>query len=90
MPWQSIPGALLIVLGGGYAVLPKDWIEERLHLDPDAGSGLVEASIPLALIAAGAGLIVHAVLTRRAARRRTAPDAARRTALAAGVAGTDE
>ena len=67
--WQFILGAVLVVLGAGYAVLPKDWIEQALHLDPDGGNGLVEVLVPLALVAAGTALGLRAILGRRIAGR---------------------
>jgi hypothetical protein len=70
--WQSILGIGLITLGGCYALLPRDWIEERLHIDPDAGSGRVESLVSAALIAIGATLVVRTVLARRAVPQRVA------------------
>jgi hypothetical protein len=73
--WQIILGAVLVALGGGYAVLPKDWIEQVLHLDPDGGNGVIEMLLPLALLAAGAALVLRAALRRRATAATTAPSA---------------
>jgi len=65
-------GGLLIALGLIFAVLPKQWIEEVLGFEPDAGSGLLEfalASIPIII---GAACIAVA-LVRAGGADRQAP-----------------
>jgi hypothetical protein len=82
--WPFTIGAVLILLGAGYAVLPEDWIEATLHVEPDGGNGLLEVLLPVLLAAAGAGLTLRSLLARRAARAATAGEGLGSRATSAG------
>lgn len=67
--WVFFTGALLLVVGVTLSLLPRDWIEETFAVDPDAGSGAVEALIDAVPIILGLGLLAVAFGLR--ARRRS-------------------
>jgi hypothetical protein len=52
-----VTGLGLAIVGILYAALPLDWIEERYHVSPDGGSGVLEVLIPVALIGSGIALV---------------------------------
>jgi apolipoprotein N-acyltransferase len=56
----------LVVLGVAVAFLPKDWIEETVAFEPDAGNGIVELAIVLVPIVIGIALAVRVWLAVRA------------------------
>lgn len=62
-------GSLVLILGVLLATLPKDWIEETIGIDPDAGSGTLELVIALGAIVVGLALIVPVAFRRVRARR---------------------
>ena len=66
---QAGIGLLLLILGVLLAALPKDWIEETVGIEPDAGSGALELMILLGAIVVGLALIVPVALRRVRARR---------------------
>ena len=66
---RVIIGCLLIVLGTTLAMLPKDWIEQTIGADPDAGSGLLEFAITVVPLAVGIALFMWALVIAGAARR---------------------
>ena len=70
---QLVIGGILIVIGIGLAALPKDWLEERFAIEPDAGNGLVELLLFLVPVVAGAALVVRGWVARRRAVRGTRP-----------------
>ena len=70
---QLVVGGLLIAIGFVLAALPKDWLEERFAIEPDAGSGLVELLLVLVPVVAGAALVVRGWVARRRAVRGTRP-----------------
>jgi hypothetical protein len=45
-----------------------DWIERIFHIEPDAGSGLLELAVVI-LVAAGIAVLAAGGLTRRARAR---------------------
>ena len=67
----AVVGGLLVLLGVLVAVLPKDWIEETFHVEPDGGNGMVELGIVLVPIVAGVVMLVAAFTLAR--RHATAP-----------------
>jgi hypothetical protein len=46
-------GVVLVAVGAALALLPKDWIEQTVAVDPDARSGMLEFMISLALLGVG-------------------------------------
>jgi len=70
---QLVVGGLLIAIGFVLAALPKDWLEERFAIEPDAGNGLVELLLFLVPVVAGAALVVRGWVARRRAVRGTRP-----------------
>jgi len=70
---QMVVGGILVVLGVLFAALPKDWLEERFAIEPDAGNGVVELLLVLVPIVVGAALIARAWLVSRRDARRTRP-----------------
>ena len=70
---QLVVGGLLIAIGFVLAALPKDWLEERFAIEPDAGNGLVELLLVLVPVVAGAALVVRGWVARRRAVRGTRP-----------------
>jgi len=62
-------GSLLLIFGVLLAVLPKNWIEETVGIEPDAGSGTLELVIVLVAIVVGLSLIVPLAFRRVRARR---------------------
>ena len=55
-------GFALITIAAGvlFGTLPRNWIELFFRADPDGGSGILELSIALALVAIGAGIALYA------------------------------
>ena len=72
MRWQSnytIAAVISLAVGLTYAVLPGDWIESRLGVDPDGGNGLLEALVVFVTLAIALVFAVRAVkATRRSTR----------------------
>ncbi len=66
---QAGIGSLALIFGVLLAALPRDWIEETVRVEPDAGSGKVELVIALSTIVVGLALIVPIVFRRIRARR---------------------
>lgn len=62
-------GSLLVILGVLLAALPKDWIEQNVRIEPDAGSGALELMIVLGVIVVGLALIVPVAFRRVRAGR---------------------
>jgi hypothetical protein len=62
-------GSLLLILGVLLAALPKDWIEQAVGIEPDAGSGALELMIVLGAIVVGLALIVSVAFRRVRAGR---------------------
>jgi hypothetical protein len=54
---------LLVAFGIFAAALPKQWIEDLLGFEPDAGNGLVELAIAVVPIVIGCGLAVSVLLS---------------------------
>jgi hypothetical protein len=70
---QIVVGGILIAVGIMLAALPKDWLEERFAIEPDAGNGLVELLLVLVPVVVGAALIARGWVARRREVRRTRP-----------------
>ena len=70
---QMVVGGILVALGILFAALPKDWLEERFAIEPDAGNGAVELLLVLVPILLGAAVIARAWLVGRRDARRTRP-----------------
>jgi uncharacterized membrane protein YedE/YeeE len=70
---QIVVGGILIAIGIVLAALPKDWLEERFAIEPDAGNGLVELLLVLVPVVVGAVLIARGWVARRRDVRRTRP-----------------
>ena len=68
-----VVGGILIAMGIVLAALPKDWLEERFAVEPDAGNGLVELLFLLVPVVVGAALIGRGWVARRRDVRRTRP-----------------
>jgi hypothetical protein len=62
---QMVVGGILVALGILFAAVPKDWLEERFGIEPDAGNGAVELLLVLVPIVVGAAVIARAWLTGR-------------------------
>lgn len=75
---QAGIGSLLLILGVLLAALPKDWVEETIGIEPDAGSGTLELVIACGAIVVGLALIVPIafrwVRARRGSDSRTVAD----------------
>ena len=67
---RLIAGAVLILIGGGFALLSKEWIEETLGFEPDGGNGALELAFVLVPVGIGVAFLVSAVSALR--RRHTA------------------
>jgi hypothetical protein len=65
---MAIAGTMLILIGVGFALLSKEWIEETLGFEPDGGSGALELAFVLVPIAIGASLLIIAGLVYRQRR----------------------
>ena len=48
-----VVGGILVAIGILLAALPKDWLEERFAIEPDAGNGLVELLLVLVPVVVG-------------------------------------
>ena len=59
---------LLVLAGVLLAALPKDWIEQTVGLEPDAGNGLVELAMVLVPVVLGGALAVRVWVVVRARR----------------------
>jgi len=74
MRWQSnytIAAVISLAVGLTYALLPPDWIELRLGVDPDGGNGLLEALVVFVILAIALAFAIRAFkATRRSARLR--------------------
>ena len=70
---QLVIGGILIAIGIGLAALPKDWLEERFAIEPDAGNGLVELLLFVVPVVVGVALVVRGLVARRRAVRGTRP-----------------
>jgi len=57
--------SLLIVIGVLFGVLPKDWVEETVSVEPDAGNGALELAFVLLPIAIGGALPASVYYTPR-------------------------
>ena len=68
-----VVGGILVAIGILLAALPKDWLEERFAIEPDAGNGLVELLLFLVPVVVGAALIARGWVARRRDVRRTRP-----------------
>ena len=75
---QMVVGGILVAIGILLAALPKDWLEERFAIEPDAGNGLVELLLVLVPVVVGVALIARG--WRRTATGRP-PDPAHLTSL---------
>jgi apolipoprotein N-acyltransferase len=62
---QLAVGMVLVVMGVLFATLPKDWIEETLGFEPDAGNGSFELLIVLVPLVLGVALIARALVVWR-------------------------
>jgi len=63
MRWQSnytIAAVISLAVGLTYALLPRDWIELRLGVDPDGGNGLLEALVVFGAFAIALAFAVRA------------------------------
>ena len=58
---RLIAGAVLILIGVGFALLSKEWIEETLGFEPDGGSGALELAFVLVPVGIGVALLVSVV-----------------------------
>jgi hypothetical protein len=65
---RVIAGSALVLLGLLFALLPKEWIEERFGFEPDAGNGLVELALIVIPVVIGAALLIGVLLARAASR----------------------
>jgi hypothetical protein len=65
---KTAVAGLLILAGVLFAVLPKDWIEETFHVEPDAGSGVLEVAFALVPVAVGLLLLANAYVSHRRQR----------------------
>ena len=70
---QMVVGGFLIAIGIVLAALPKDWLEERFAIEPDAGNGLVELLLFLVPVVVGAALVARGWVARRRGVSRTRP-----------------
>lgn len=70
---QIVAGGILIAIGIVLAALPKDWLEERFAIEPDAGNGLVELLLFLVPVVVGAALVARGWIARRRDVRGTRP-----------------
>jgi uncharacterized membrane protein YedE/YeeE len=70
---QLVIGGILIAIGIVLAALPKDWLEERFAIEPDAGNGLVELLLFVVPVVVGVALVVRGLVARRRAVRGTRP-----------------
>ena len=68
-----VVGGILVAIGILLAALPKDWLEERFAVEPDAGNGLVELLLVVVPVVVGAALIARGWVARRRDVRRTRP-----------------
>ena len=68
-----VVGGILVAIGILLAALPKDWLEERFAVEPDAGNGLVELLLFVVPRVGGAVLIARGWVARRRDVRRTRP-----------------
>jgi len=68
---QMTVGGLLIAIGIVLAALPKDWLEERFAIEPDAGNGAVELLLFLVPVVIGAALVARGWVARRRGVRPT-------------------
>lgn len=68
-----VVGGILVAIGILLAALPKDWLEERFAVEPDAGNGLVELLLFVVPMVVGAVLIARGWVARRRDVRRTRP-----------------
>ena len=68
-----VVGGILVAIGILLAALPKDWLEERFAIEPDAGNGLVELLLVLVPVVVGVALIARGWVARRRDVRRTRP-----------------
>jgi len=70
---QMVVGGLLVAIGILLAAVPKDWLEERFAIEPDAGNGLVELLLVSVPVVVGAALIARGWVAWRRDARRTRP-----------------
>jgi hypothetical protein len=67
----AVAGGLLVLAGVLLAVLPKDWLEETFHVEPDGGNGMLELAVVLVPIVAGLVMLLGSFALAR--RQTTAP-----------------
>ena len=71
--WQrlcSIVVPISVSIGIVFSFLPRNWIELRLDIDPDGGSGLIELLLILIPVALAVCTAIF-VLSRNGARNQT-------------------
>jgi hypothetical protein len=71
---KLIVGAVLILIGVGFALLSKEWIEETLGFEPDGGNGVLELAFVIVPIGIGVALVVTALSALRQQRAARLPE----------------
>ena len=77
---RLIIAVALVTLGILFVALPKDWIEEVLHFEPDGGNGAIELLLAVVPTTAGLGLAIRTLLAHHIASRTRQPASATPTA----------
>jgi hypothetical protein len=75
----GLVAALLVAGGLALATLPQDWIEARVGVEPDAGSGVLELLLAIVPILAGLAIAVALYVSRPGVRTVSTSQGADRT-----------
>ncbi len=65
---KAAVGVVLILIGVGFGLLSKEWIEETFGFEPDGGNGALELAFVVIPIAIGVLLLVGVALANRRPR----------------------
>ena len=65
---KAAVGIVLILIGVGFGLLSKEWIEETFGFEPDGGNGVLELALVVIPIAIGVWLLVGLALANRRQR----------------------
>ncbi|MET0909222.1 MAG: hypothetical protein ABWZ99_07110 [Ilumatobacteraceae bacterium] len=65
---KAAVGVVLILIGVGFGLLAKEWIEETFGFEPDGGNGALELALVVIPIAIGVWLLVGVALANRRQR----------------------